>query len=312
MTSFVHSKSRDGPIKSTHHSNVDINKITTVPISKTNLQTQNITVLDSKETIENGFKVCIIISESLSAPIFDKESNQFTGLLDIRHFLGYILYKLPVPHSGTQEKKIYLKELDKYPFNVLDINSNILELLKYFNSGVHSAFILNEKKQIEMISQLSLIRWMLANIDDLKIGNDKIKDLFHGEQQHKFSKVHSILNTKSVVEALRELYVQNIYGMPILDENKNIVGNISIVDIKEANDNLDKLILPLKIYFKERPIYSISENSTFKELLQIFDSKQIHRIYLMEENKPIGIITITDVLSMLYQHLHYRANTAQI
>ncbi|GAM18597.1 hypothetical protein SAMD00019534_017720, partial [Acytostelium subglobosum LB1] len=276
-----------------------------MPLHKANIQMQSVNILDPNMPIEDGFH---IITKVLSAPLFDKDRNQFIGILDIRHFLGYILYKLPLPPSGMKEKQVYLRDLDRSQYTILDRNSTISELLKYFNTGLHSAFVLNEMKQIEVITQISFAKWIKDNIERLgSIKEQPIKDIFKGEQHHNFAKVHSIENSKSVVEALKELYTKNIYGMPVVDKDHRIVGNFSIIDIKEANDNLDMLILPLKDYFGERPIFSCSQDGKLAELLDMFVQKKIHRVYLTEKGQPVGIVTITDVIDMLYLNLTYRA-----
>ncbi|KAN0039977.1 hypothetical protein ACTA71_011859 [Dictyostelium dimigraforme] len=269
------------------------------PISTSTLQLQKVQILDTSVSIEDGFNVII---DQLSAPVYDSKKEKFIGICDLKHFLSYILYKLPFPPTGDYVESS-ITDMELFPFTTLDKKSSILQLLKYFDTGVHRAFILNEKKQIEMISQLSILRWFKENAEEF--GDMKNKDIISLDRNynlHSFSKVHSILETEPVFKAFQLIQKYKIYGMPIVDERNQIVGNISIHDLKYASTNLDKLALPLKMYVEERPPITCDKSTKLSELFNIFLNNQIHRVHLVEGGKPIGIITITDIISMIYNH----------
>eukprot|EP01133_Synstelium_polycarpum_P007853 gene7853-9215_t len=286
MTSFVHSKSG---APTPHKKSLDIPgspvnpKLPSLPISKTNIKIENVEVLQSDQSIDDAFK---IISETLTAPVFDKEKNQFTGIIDLQNFLGFILYKLPMPPTGV-EMKSNLGEIEKFPYMVLDKNATVSQLLKYFNTGVHTAFILNEMKKLEMISQLSIAKWIKDNIQEFgDLGDKPIGELLTTIPA---KSLISIKNTQPVYEALKVLYSERIYGMAIVDDANKVVGNISIIDIKYASNYLDKLSLPLKDFFKQRPIYTCSSDSTLLEVLNQFIDKGIHRLHIVANNQPIDV-----------------------
>ncbi|EGG23057.1 hypothetical protein DFA_05187 [Cavenderia fasciculata] len=275
-----------------------------MPISKTDIPIEPVVILDVNQPIEEGYK---IVSTKLAAPVFDKTKNQFVGIVDIKHFLGYILYKMPFPPTGVEEKHT-ISELLMFPCYVLDKNSTICELFKYFNTGVHSAFILNEKKQIQMISQMSLIRWIREHINEIGIGGQSIGHLVKDDQIHKFSKVFSIDEKEPVVNALKIIYTENIYGMPILRDDR-VVGNISVVDLTLAQDNLDKLTIPLSLFFKDRPVFTCWKNSTLIDVLDKMIEHNVHRLHVVEgDNLPYGIITISDIVHVMLEQSGFNAS----
>ncbi|EGC30846.1 hypothetical protein DICPUDRAFT_157372 [Dictyostelium purpureum] len=269
------------------------------PISNSTIVLQKVKILDTDISIEEGFSTII---NQLSAPVFDKKEGKFIGIIDLKHFLSYILYKLPFPPTGEYVSSS-IKEMDLFPFHTLDKKSSILQLLKYFDSGVHRAFILNENKQIEMISQLDILKWFKDNSQEFgELKNKDVLSLDRSYNLHSFSKVHSINQCEPVFKALQDIQKYKIYGMPVVDDKNTIVGNISIHDIKYASENLDRLALPLNMYIKEKPPVTCEKTTTLAELFNIFLNHRIHRVHLVESGKPIGIITITDIISMIYNY----------
>jgi len=270
-----------------------------VPITSSSVGLTKVNILNTDTPIEEGFQVIV---KQLSAPVYDIRKNEFVGIIDLKHFLSYILYKMPFPPTG-QPVKNSIADLEMFPFHTLDKRSSVLQLLKYFDTGVHRAFVLNETKQIEMINQLSILKWFRENIHEFGGLEDKdIKTLEKDYGLHSFSKVYSINEKEPIFKAFQELHKHDIYGMPIVDDKNHIVGNISIHDIKSAAGNLDKLSLPLNLYFKERPIYTCEKDSKLSELFNIFYNNNIHRIHMVEKGVPVGIVTITDIVSMIYNY----------
>lgn len=95
-------------------------------------------------------------------------------------------------------------------------------------------------------------------------------------------------------EAARILVSNNIHGAPVTESGK-IVGIITFTDLGGA-------LAAGKISAKVREIMStnviaIDGNTPFYEAVKIMDEHKIGRLVITENEKPIGMITRTDVLS---------------
>ncbi|KYR02723.1 hypothetical protein DLAC_00187 [Tieghemostelium lacteum] len=292
--------------KATHHGKVNPMECKTninillQPIDQSGLLLSKVKCLNEKVPIEEAFD---LILEQLSAPLFNTIKNQYVGIIDLKHFLNYILFKLPFPQTGNYVKQSLL-DLQCFPFHTLSHDSNVLSLFKYFETGVHRAFILDKNNELKMISQIDLIHWLKSNISQFPELADK--DLLHLSKFYELksiSKVHKINFNEPVFRAFQDIHKYNIYGMPIVNDQDIIVGNISIHDLKNAKENLDKLALPLNLYFMERPIFTCDKNTKLPELFNMFDDHHIHRVHFVENNHPVGVVTITDVISMIYNYI---------
>ncbi|BAI80329.1 conserved hypothetical protein [Deferribacter desulfuricans SSM1] len=119
-------------------------------------------------------------------------------------------------------------------------------------------------------------------------------------------------NIRDVVLRLRE---KNISGVPVLDGNNNVVGvfsesdllaqlpdilheaeQIPLIDVKELTD------APVKTIMGKPPI-TIHENDSLKKAAELFLTKYIHRLpVLNDEGKLVGIISLGDVLKAFIEN----------
>jgi len=145
------------------------------------------------------------------------------------------------------------------------------------------------------------------------------------------TKVISIQQDKTVLEAFQNLHAGKISGMPIVDSKGELVGSISFRDFrfvfhgtfssKEfsaplsafltktadlASPGLNKARLGLKDD-KLAPAVKFHSSDTLLELIQKLQQHKTHRAYLTNvgDKKPIGICSIGDILRHLVHTLPY-------
>jgi CBS domain-containing protein len=97
-----------------------------------------------------------------------------------------------------------------------------------------------------------------------------------------------------------------------------LIGNLSASDLRGlAADEFAQLLLPVGEYvlvrhglapapaagadwaaaLKALPVVTVTEATTFTELLALLVAKHLHRVYVVNgDGKPVSIITLTDVL----------------
>lgn len=130
---------------------------------------------------------------------------------------------------------------------------------------------------------------------------------------------------------VRELAIifaeNNITGAPVVEDNGDVIGVVSVRDITRSEAILDlKVVLEL-IFFsatdeiKEQVQKHLNDNyseltvreimsynpvkvsleDSVSEVVKLMLEHKIRRVIIVEDNKPIGIVSITDILRLLYE-----------
>lgn len=129
--------------------------------------------------------------------------------------------------------------------------------------------------------------------------------------------IHENAKLSDVVELL---VANNISGVPVVDTDGNLVGIVSEADLIDQNKRewaIPRLALfgiwkvpdrMLDDSYKEgcklearnvmtRKVITAKEETTLKELAHIMLSKHINRIPIMRDDKLVGIVSRTSILS---------------
>ena len=105
----------------------------------------------------------------------------------------------------------------------------------------------------------------------------------------------------TVEEAIKTLVNNRITGMPILDEQRQIVGVVSEYDIiKSVESDADRIDLQQKIDFSKK-VSLVLEDTPLDEILKQFTEKKVRRLpVLNKQNQLVGIITRRDIMRVLF------------
>jgi acetoin utilization protein AcuB len=130
-----------------------------------------------------------------------------------------------------------------------------------------------------------------------------------------FMKVEEIMNTNvitlmpddKIATAVETMKTQKIRHIPIVDENRKVIGIISDRDIKEAspsifyiNEHLDAYQMPVKTIMKTNVITGHPFDFV-EEIAALFYEHRIGCLPIIKEGKLVGIVTETDVLHTFVQ-----------
>jgi len=121
------------------------------------------------------------------------------------------------------------------------------------------------------------------------------------------------------MEAFHEMFQKNLSCLGIVDENGTMLGNLSVSDLRGLTvDRFSSLshcvteflkiskalsrsfATVLNAQLNDLRTLAVNPGSTFEELLDLITKNRVHRAYVVDENcKPLGVITLSDVLLML-------------
>lgn len=125
-------------------------------------------------------------------------------------------------HLGPTEQPAYLPQ-----------SANLLQAMESLGSGLHRIVVTKEgtTETIGVLTQLRLVRFFWENHQSFavteKLYSLSLKDLDIGAKE-----VLAINGDKPLSDALRLMHDQAITSLPVLDNNHNVVGNISHVDVR--------------------------------------------------------------------------------
>jgi len=122
--------------------------------------------------------------------------------------------------------------------------------------------------------------------------------------------VHTVTNGTQALQAFKILIRESVSGVAIVDDDNKVIGNISASDLKLIGYDMElysKLFGTVADFVKQKELFSnlsaipitTAPSSTFKEILELFEKHKVHRIYVVDDTKPlplVGVITQGDVL----------------
>lgn len=115
----------------------------------------------------------------------------------------------------------------------------------------------------------------------------------------------------NAIDAFKTMFKNHVSSVALVDSEGKLVGNLSASDLKGMTPDsfsvLSKTVTAFQAYQGSAhtgEVLSVHPDSTFNEALQTFAKAKTHRLYIVayggaDKGKPVGIITLTDVLTTL-------------
>ncbi|HEY7350177.1 MAG TPA: CBS domain-containing protein [Ktedonobacterales bacterium] len=96
----------------------------------------------------------------------------------------------------------------------------------------------------------------------------------------------------SVQDAARHLSDYHISGMPVVDEDRQVVGIVTETDIiTRPGATVEKIMT--------RRVVSVQEDTPVDEIAQILTSKRIKRTPVMAGSRLLGVVSRADIVRMM-------------
>ena len=110
-----------------------------------------------------------------------------------------------------------------------------------------------------------------------------------------------------LLNAINKLVKYNIGAIPVINNNRKLAGIISERDIVKAlanYKNKDYSIL-LVNQLMTKKVISCEKEVLSDKLMELMTINKIHHIPIVENNAPIGIVSIGDVVNRLIEKIQY-------
>lgn len=114
------------------------------------------------------------------------------------------------------------------------------------------------------------------------------------------SPVMTIDASKSVKEAANLMTEKKISSL-VVTENDKALGVVTEKDFVVKFCTGDSSTSEVKVgQLASKGLISVRPEQNIGEVTKMFDQKRIRHVFVMENNKPIGIITIKDLLDKIF------------
>jgi len=97
-----------------------------------------------------------------------------------------------------------------------------------------------------------------------------------------------------VAEVIRVLYHHGISGLPVLDEEKHVIGMVTEADILDLKSG-QELVRDIM----SAPVCAVCEDMPLEEIAALLREKKIKRVPVVREGKLVGIVSRADVVRAL-------------
>ena len=99
--------------------------------------------------------------------------------------------------------------------------------------------------------------------------------------------------SKSVAAARRVMREWGIRHLPVLDEEKLLVGIVSERDLRDARE-----VAPLSELMRS-PVHVLSPDMPLLQAIRVFRRRRVGAMPVLEGRELVGIVSVVDVLSAL-------------
>lgn len=285
-------------------------------------------IVSSKDTPFQGFEK-LIKHNILSAPVLDEATNSYLGFLDVRDLCSYAVFafenhdKVDTYRKGEGPLYTLVDDVTvsylarRNPFRAVQPGDSLLEVAKVLAKGVHRVPVVDPKTQqvVKIISQSSFIQLFEKHLDKelREAASNTIEQLGFGT-----SPVITVPTTALAIDVFRLLDNTKRTAVGVIQENGDIIGNVSAKDLKlfiSNNQSYDLLTVPIMTFLNRirdeniditAPTFCVSLADTLCRLIGKLKATRVHRIYVTksaDDFKPVRVVSITDIIRWIVKDL---------
>eukprot|EP01118_Nematostelium_gracile_P008930 TRINITY_DN2985_c0_g1_i2.p1 TRINITY_DN2985_c0_g1~~TRINITY_DN2985_c0_g1_i2.p1 ORF type:complete len:352 (-),score=95.97 TRINITY_DN2985_c0_g1_i2:24-968(-) len=306
------------------------NLLASVAIKEIATAKGELVVVKSSQNPYEGFKT-LVDHNILSAPVLDEKTGKYTGFLDIKDLVSFVVFvdddqKSDVPQNLGEliihGCKLFKVDLDgvtvtylsrRNPFRPIKSTDSLLKVCEELASGLHRVPIVDDAGNlVNIISQSAIVSWLYSKSHDLKHFTSKsIEELNLGTKP-----VIMVKENTPAIETFRLMDNKKISGVAVVDSNGKFVGNTSASDLKlfMKTLSLEMMHKPTIQFLKtirqesvdiKSPTISCSPHDTLHMALGKLCQTKVHKLFIADDAKgfvPHAVLSITDILRYFLKH----------
>ncbi|CAG8584299.1 9106_t:CDS:2 [Ambispora gerdemannii] len=325
--------SKTSPTPEKHISFIEKQTVANVLAEKPNIQL--LIQLPVNATVEEAFDL-LLAENILSVPVYriwkgHREPIALVSAFDLVTFVC-LQFNEPDNQESFNEKSIFLQKSvgeliglspESTHLTIRHPSDSLKELLVLFtHHKVHRVLVtsqvpsspnetvINEDLiQPCFISQTDVIRFLVKNNhrlgEILDISASKVANRASLSRQGGSVALSTITIHDQALTAFRKIYEDKVNAVAILNDEGMLVGEISAADLRGLNrSRLNDLEKPVVMFMNTckgglvKPL-TCREKYTLSQVMSGIMLRKVHRAWLLDDdNIPIGVITLSDILYM--------------
>ena len=223
--------------------------------------------------------------------------NEFIGLIDTIDVVRSILNPLTIDCT--------VRRMLRNCF-VANENVTVNELIAHLRHGIRYIATVTNDGTMQMVSQRAIMRMIFEkNCNDIDVFQKTLDELNLGKNKP----IHCG-DTETARSAFEIIGAYGFTSLPIVNADGDTVSVISASNIFYARESTKRLDLPILRYVEESRrdacisravncIVSCRASDELGTVLRLMLHEQVHHVYVLEENKTIGVVSFVDILRVV-------------
>jgi CBS domain-containing protein len=259
----------------------------------------------------------------LSAPVFDEKKNQFIGMIDTFEIMlftvlgvfGDKVYQDDEFVSLDFPNKTVGEMVQKHPklqrLVVMSVKDPLTKAMEILGKWEKRILVDTSKEanppEYRLISQLDIVMYFHEHSEELKSCPIKMKDVAPILAAEPCGKYLVCINAKNkALDAFLKMTDERVNAVAVIDDNGRLVANLSSSELRGLDEETLKHLEEPVIQFLEKtsghhslhPI-TCKPSGFLHNMIPTIVHKRIHRVWVEEDEKPIGVATLTDIIKTL-------------
>jgi len=294
---------------------------------------ETVVIIDSKTPLYDAFET-LIKHNILSAPVYNKETREYVGFLDVRDLVSFVVfvydeqkvndntrlrdliqhgtgqYRTPTTDGASTS---YLARRNR--FLSVEPDAPLLRVVEILAKGSHRVPVVNAQGTvINVISQSTVIKFLADRLQDAILENP-VDPKFSDLPGVGSKPVLSVGKKASLISTYRMMDQKKRSGIAIVDETGRFVGTTTGKDLGLflENPSLGVLNMPIFEHLQlirskqvdiKSPSIAVFEHDKVSRAIGLIAATRVHRVFVVDDEKhyrPIRIVSITDILKYLIE-----------
>jgi len=161
----------------------------------------------------------------------------------------------------------------------------------------------SEGELVTLLTQSHITSFLQKSISQFPFASKKLSELTIGSKD-----VYSVHTTDKTIDAFQKIIEKGVQGIAVVDENNNLVGNLSTTDVSVIGHTaklLPLLLVPVAQFSTFIPPntvipgpIAVTTGTTIEEIMLKISVSKVHRVYVVNDNKPTGVVSLIDLLGL--------------
>lgn len=218
----------------------------------------------------------------------------------------FVPYLRDLGKKAREGTKIPLREVmrlwTKQPLSTLPPSANLMKAVETFGGGIHRVLVTKEdtSEVVGIFSQWRLVKFLWENGRSFPVIEQLypqyLRELGLGSQR-----VISINGDRPLSHALEMMHTEGISSVAVVDNQSNVVGNISVVDVKLLTKSTSLPLLQntcihfISVILSTRgitegkdsfPVFHVNPQSTLAHTVAKLVATKSHRMWVTDPHSP--------------------------